>query len=269
MINILTNNTNINNIYPGSISRTILESVAGEIEILYDNIDESIRIGYLSTATGSHLDLIGDMFGLKRRIELSYNSISGTYQEMLITDEKYRYEISEQIKVHAKGNENSIKGTVESIAGVKACILSPFYNGPGTFLITIIPEFGFDIEEIKRKIKASLEEMVSFGTTFEIKTPKMISIETVIELLFDSSFAEEKRKEARIQVKNIVMNYINSLGPGNSFLYNDLYELISISNKSILDFRFQYINIEDEPIFESNYFVEADEFLVPKYVNII
>jgi uncharacterized phage protein gp47/JayE len=269
MKKLLEENTNITNFVNGSIAKTILESVGQQIEGLYENIEESILISYISSAKGPYLDFIGEMFALKRRKEKTYNETRSSYEDVLIDDEKYRYEITQQIKVQARGNEESIRINAESVPGVRAAILKPYHKGPGTFLITIIPEIGFEAEEIKRKVRISLEKAVSFGTTFEIDSPKSVPMEITMEILFDSSASEQKKNEIKNNVKNIVTNYVNLLGSGSSFIYNDIHELIKISNVLILDLRIQSFFVNEDIVFEPNYFVEADEVLVPKYINII
>lgn len=52
---------------PGSIARSIIESVTTEIGDLYDVLDFNISQSLISTASGSSLDNIGELYGVKRR----------------------------------------------------------------------------------------------------------------------------------------------------------------------------------------------------------
>lgn len=63
----LSSETNLNYFGPGSIARTIIESMAREIELLYDSIDINLSQTKLATASGAFLDVIGAQFGLTRK----------------------------------------------------------------------------------------------------------------------------------------------------------------------------------------------------------
>jgi uncharacterized phage protein gp47/JayE len=62
----LANNTDITFFGSGSIAKTIVESMAREIEGLYDSIDLNLSMARLSTAAGAFLDIIAAQFGLSR-----------------------------------------------------------------------------------------------------------------------------------------------------------------------------------------------------------
>lgn len=59
-------NTNLTFFGQGSIVRTMIETMAAEIEGLYDSIDLNLTQTRLNTASGVFLDLIGSQFGLTR-----------------------------------------------------------------------------------------------------------------------------------------------------------------------------------------------------------
>jgi len=62
----LSNNTPITFFGQGSIARTLVEIMANEIELLYDNIDLNLSQSKLATASGVFLDIIAQQFGLIR-----------------------------------------------------------------------------------------------------------------------------------------------------------------------------------------------------------
>jgi uncharacterized phage protein gp47/JayE len=59
-------NTNLSFFGSGSIAKTIVNTMAREIEFLYDTIDLNISQTRISTASGVFLDLIGEQVGLSR-----------------------------------------------------------------------------------------------------------------------------------------------------------------------------------------------------------
>jgi uncharacterized phage protein gp47/JayE len=63
----LTENSKITDISVGSVSRSILETVALEIAFLYEQMEITYENGFLDTATGKGLDLVTGILGLERK----------------------------------------------------------------------------------------------------------------------------------------------------------------------------------------------------------
>lgn len=64
----LQRNAGITAIYPGSIARAFAEAVSEEVSDLYEAFRFSINQNNLASATGRNLDLIGDLYGVKRKL---------------------------------------------------------------------------------------------------------------------------------------------------------------------------------------------------------
>ena len=67
MMESLKKNAGITALYPGSIARAFAEALATEVGDLYEALRFSINQSSLSTAKGRALDLIGELYGVKRR----------------------------------------------------------------------------------------------------------------------------------------------------------------------------------------------------------
>lgn len=63
----LTQTTTITSVGPGSVARSIAESITSEIGDLYDVLDFNITQTYISTATGSALNALGALYGIERK----------------------------------------------------------------------------------------------------------------------------------------------------------------------------------------------------------
>lgn len=63
----LQKNSDITAIYPGSIARAFAEAFSEEISDLYESFRFTVSQSDLSTATGRNLDLIGDLYGIRRK----------------------------------------------------------------------------------------------------------------------------------------------------------------------------------------------------------
>lgn len=65
-INGLQNNTDVTNVSIGGVARSLLEVINRQISDYYDVLDINQAMGFLSSAQGYFLDLIGDLFNIKR-----------------------------------------------------------------------------------------------------------------------------------------------------------------------------------------------------------
>lgn len=79
----LVANTDLRFFGSGSISKTIIEAIAREIELLYESIDLNLSQARLSTASGAFLDIIAAQFGLTR--------LGGTSGSVLAEDQVVRF----------------------------------------------------------------------------------------------------------------------------------------------------------------------------------
>jgi uncharacterized phage protein gp47/JayE len=66
MLQSLEKNAGITATYPGSIARAFAESVAVEVGDLYDALKFAVNQTSIATASGRSLDLIGELYGVKR-----------------------------------------------------------------------------------------------------------------------------------------------------------------------------------------------------------
>jgi hypothetical protein len=99
--------------------------------------------------------------------------------------------------------------------------------------------------------------------------PKLVPVELQIELLFEKNIGEQEKENIKRIVNISIVNYIEGLESGSYFTYNRLVERIMDASQNILDFKLHELAIDDQSIMLSaNYFIEADERLVSKYINI-
>ena len=63
----LQQNAGIAAVQPGSVARAFAEAIGSEISDLYSSLNFSLKQGGLSTASGRNLDLIGDLYNVKRK----------------------------------------------------------------------------------------------------------------------------------------------------------------------------------------------------------
>lgn len=82
----LTYNTEITNTNIGGVTRSMLEIINKNLSEYYDILDINMAMGFLSTAEGYFLDLIGTMFNMQRLSPvLSSASVSDRAQKFYVT----------------------------------------------------------------------------------------------------------------------------------------------------------------------------------------
>lgn len=64
----LQRNAGISAIYPGSIARAFAEAIGTEIAQLYSSLSFNLRQNSLATASGTNLDMIGELYGVSRKV---------------------------------------------------------------------------------------------------------------------------------------------------------------------------------------------------------
>lgn len=63
----LQKNSDISAVYPGSIARAFAEAFSSEVADLYEAMRFTVSQSDLATASGRNLDLIGDLYGIRRK----------------------------------------------------------------------------------------------------------------------------------------------------------------------------------------------------------
>lgn len=115
--------SNVTDVNPGSVVRTIVESISREIDYLYEQLNQAYLAGFIDTATGSALDLVVSILGVERKpaehatgrvtfgrsTEPGEISVSG---ETHVYDGKTMYELK---RIPVKGIVK-IEGTLEGSA---------------------------------------------------------------------------------------------------------------------------------------------------------
>jgi uncharacterized phage protein gp47/JayE len=56
----------ITDVNPGSVVRTIVEAVSREISLVYEEMEQAYRSGFIDTATGNALDMVVSLLGMER-----------------------------------------------------------------------------------------------------------------------------------------------------------------------------------------------------------
>lgn len=78
----LEKDTGLTAVAPGSIARTMTELITNELGDMYDLLDFNLSQHFVSTASGSALDMLGSLYGVTRKTESNLTTVtknSGTF----------------------------------------------------------------------------------------------------------------------------------------------------------------------------------------------
>jgi|GEM_PF-1798436 len=273
---ILARNTPITNFSAGSIARSIVEAIASEIGTsedpnrvsLYEFAQQVLDLGFLSRAKKTELDLIGGLFSYPRRKE-QIRKEDGSLVEEPISDDMYRYEISQVVPSMATANYTSLRLALLTIQGIKDIIGKEYSHGTGSFSFIIIPQYGFDEKEIRAKVQEAVEKVKGFGIRPHILFPVSVPVDITVKLLFHETTSEPQKAHIRLETEQKLKSYIGQHEMGKGIIYNDLVQEIMNTHEKIVDFEILKFYMNNEPVLLTNQSILEDERLTPQYIQAI
>jgi hypothetical protein len=269
-------NSPVRNFSAGSIARSITEAMAPEIgsgsdsnrTSLYDFAQQVLDEGFISKATGLQLEMIGGLFSYPKRME-QVRQEDGGLVEQPISDDLYRYEITQVVPSMATANYSALRLALLSIQGVKDIVGEEYSFGTGSFTFLLIPQYGFDEETVKTEMEAAIEKTKSYGIKPGIITLEKVPVDLTIKLLFHETTTGVQKDAIRFEVQNKLTDYIGLHERGQAFIYNDLVQEIMNAHEKIIDFEILRFSLNNEPVLLTNQTIANDERLIPQYIQVI
>lgn len=275
-LKLLSENTPIDNLHPGAISRTILESFAFEIgegadekSNLYKVSEHILNNGYLSLAEDKYLDLIGELLDYPRREEESYDGLNDLNLMVPISDEAYRMEISQRVHTIASSNEAAIKMALMALNGVKEVKGEEYTHGTGSFSYVVVPLAGYSNEAIKEAAEDAIAEVKAYGIRYEIRMPIEVPIDVQIQIVMKESAIQTDRITALDNTRLKLIAHFEKFDVNQPFIYNDLVQEVMNSDEKIMDFKVLSFYMGGEPVLLTNQAVADDERIRPGSIQIV
>lgn len=239
---------------PGSIARAMVEAYNKQISNVYGSLNLSLTSRFLSTATGSDLDMIGRLLSCYR---LNPSE----------TDENFRYRISQQVFTAANSNRTAVTLQALSIPGVKNVKIDEFGAGNGSFILYVltdelIPSFDL-LEEVRQKIN---NEVKAFGIKSIIKAPELvqISIEVTAKQKQSSNIPQNVIKE--ILTKS-VSDILDEVDMGQTVSYNQLATTLQSAINNV-DVDILKISIDNKELISTS-MLSIPEYSRPYLSNLV
>lgn len=245
--------TRINNFNEGSRVLSIIRSVNIMLEQFYDDLDKNAQMGYLSTAQGGFLDLIGELLDCKRREGES--------------NDNYRYRIANQVYVIAGGNKTSLEVETLNIPGVRKVRFANFTRGIGSYSAYVIADSLDQINEAVERVQEVLDSNTSFGIYGVAESPRIIPVSMSLSVIFKSGVSLSQQQTVIQEVRRSLKEYIDKLEMGEGFVASALYQIARNVSDSIFDVEILEIKINSKPILVANYNPYWDEKLYVRSIE--
>lgn len=220
-------------------------------------------VGAISLSTGSNQNVAaGKLNVVDVASDVLVTNVSPiTTGSDVETDDEYRFRISKWVRTSAGRNEMAVRLAVFSASGVADMIKEPYFAGPGSFRLIIIPTGNRLSAETLRSIYSSVSAVVSEGTFFAIEGPRYVPVSISVRLVpvANSTISETDRALA----KNAILRYLGDIRPGETLVVNRLRSEILGSSRNISDVSIQGLNINKRPMALVNYRLEKDEVFIP------
>jgi uncharacterized phage protein gp47/JayE len=247
--------TQITEIDPGTIARALCDILAEEFGDFYDALDLTTTMGFVSTAKGQFLDMIGKLVNCTRVV----NEI----------DTNYRIRITNQVFVTAGSNQISIRLKVLSIPGVKDVIMKEFTKGPGSFSVYIITDDVVVSTSLVSMVEDIVNQTKAEGIMADVKTPILIPLELRVRLIFNNNVSDVEKATIRQASRLAIKTYIDNIGLGGTFILNEITRDVLNASQKISDMSIYSMKIANVSQFPTNFSVNWDQRIVIDILDVI
>lgn len=239
---------------PGSVARTFVEILVEEFYPFYEELDAITINTYISTATGTYLDLIGELLNCAR--------LQGE------SDTDYRARIVNQIFVVAGATETALRIKLLTIEGIADVEFVRFTHGAGSFTCYVTPSVYPLQKTILFEAQKMVEAVEAQGVYGEVKTATATPVDVSVSLIFNSSTTNPERQTIRQNVAASVERYINNLGMGGTLIINELIEQIMGTSPKILDLQIANIAVSNVNQYIRNLYPKTEEQYFLNKINV-
>jgi uncharacterized phage protein gp47/JayE len=198
----LSENTKLNYFGTGSIVRAFIDIISECIGEFYDRLDFNLTNQFVSTASGSFLDLIGDLLSCKRSINES--------------DDNYRFRVANQVYSARTSNEIAVRLACLSIPNVKNIILKEYITGAGSFAVYVDVVDRNVQDATVAAVNNAVQEVKAFGVNGRAVLPEQIPVNLKVKLTYVKELSQQEKQFIIIKVTENLRQYLDNLGIGET-----------------------------------------------------
>lgn len=180
-------------------------------------------------------------------------------------DNAYRLRIIKNLKVQTGGTIQAMRFAVLGVPGVRDVKIRQAPYGMGSFEGIIVPERNGtgSTSQIMSAATIAMEIARPLGVRMYVKQPTTVAMDISVELVMPgagiSTFAETAVRRAEVGMTR----YVNSLLPGNPFVYNRIISIILESSDLVKDAIIKSLTINGLQVMRKNYQPADDEQIIP------
>ena len=243
----LQENTPINDLSPGAISRALLEVYYDDMDEFYDTLTNSMSMRFLSSASGKYLDEIAKIFNMERNDGES--------------DQNFRYRIIHATESYAKANKQAVRQAILSVDPIRDVEFKRFMRGTGSFDVYIAADRAEAqlSESVIEEAQEAIEEDEAFGIDGQILEADPIVFDIEIHLTFEEEATNNDKSNISDIVKQTVIEYINNLYFEDEFVITELVNIIMGVDDYIRDIDIVKLFIDGEQYPVRNHLIDWDE----------
>jgi uncharacterized phage protein gp47/JayE len=235
-------NTPISETSAGGIARLLLavfnNQLASDSDGLYKTLSTAHAQSFLSTADGGSLDLIGELLACAREVNEP--------------DGDYRYRISKQTLTLASANATAIRLAALSVEGVKDVIMKPYTHGTGSGSLYVITDNPSQAALVLGQVQNAVEDVMAYGVRISTFSPLTLPVEIYARLIFDKKASDLDQRLVRNQATQALKDYVNSRGPGESLVINEMIQRLMQVSDLIHDVEIIRFSVSDRPVVVTN-----------------
>lgn len=237
---------------PGAFTKLFSDIINKHISDFYETLTINHMQSFVTTATGYYLDNIGIMLNCTRNANEE--------------DDDYRKRICHQTLSLTKANETSIRLAVLNCDGVDDVVLKKYSHGPGS--LTIVPVTkDVSINNISA-VEEAIQDVVSCGEKVIVKAPTFNYVKFNISLSLSLSIDDIVKQSIRNEVRQAIINYINSLKVGEVLIINELTQRIMEVDERIINYSCDSFSINNKKCLFINQSCRWDEkFIISPDLN--
>jgi uncharacterized phage protein gp47/JayE len=245
---LIPRNTDITNVNPGGIARSLLEIQNRQLAKYYDTLEVNHALGFLSETKGEYLDLIGQMMDCQREPEEG--------------DENYRYRISQKVNTAAKANKMAIRLGCLSVDGVRDIKMKRWVQGTGSFAVYVISEEGIVSDELLERVQKKIDEVQAYGNKGIAVKPNEIKLEMKVRITYSSDTTEVEKRNVALDARRNLRKYIQNLSIGEDLIINEAIERVMNTSNQIKNMNIYHLSLRGRPVLLSDQTVYWDEIIV-------
>ncbi|MFE4029155.1 baseplate J/gp47 family protein [Priestia sp. YIM B13551] len=239
---------------PGAIARMFAEIMIEEFSPFYDELDLVTAMSFVSTTSGTYLDLVGELVNCTRLEDEN--------------DDNYRARISNQVSVQQSANLIALRLKALQLDGVADVQFKRFTRGTGSFTCYVIPQVYPITTDLLIQVEDVLNETAGYGMNVEVKVSEYSPVDITLNLIFNSKSTTLERDYTRNRVVQNVTSYMKGLNMGSPIIINEIIQRVMETSDQILDMEIKELVVAEKQYFIKNVEHSLEERYFLRTINV-